>query len=81
MNNFPLDQRSRRLEELDVAELEAFIQRGRTLQARAMGRGLKAACRALLRGEEPDAARTERGTVDWERVLGLADGGGSARGA
>ncbi len=73
MNSFPLNQRTRRLEELDPAELEAFIQRGRTLQARAMGRGLKAAFRALFLDEEPAAARDAQGGVDWERVLGLAD--------
>ena len=65
-------QGPRRLEDFDVAELEAFIQRGRTLQARAMGQGLIAAFRALFLNGEP-AARTESGGVDWERLLGIAD--------
>jgi hypothetical protein len=64
----------RRLDEFDVGELEAFIQRGRTLQARAMGRGLGAVFRALFFNQEPAEARTERGDVDWERLLGLGDG-------
>ena len=74
------NQEPRRLEEIDVAELEAAIQRGRTLQARAMGRGLKALFRALFLGEEPAAARSPQGEVDWEQVLGL-DRGGPAQGA
>ncbi len=62
----------RRLEDLDVEQLEAFVQRGRALQARAMGRGLKALFTALVLGEQPVAARTEQGSLDWEQVLGLA---------
>ena len=73
-------QGPRRLEEFDVEELEAFIKRGRTLQARAMGHGLKAAFRALFFNQEP-AERTERGAVDWERLLGLRDGKRPADGA
>jgi hypothetical protein len=65
--------------ELDFDAIEAAIRRGRTLQARAMGRGLRALFRAVLFGEEPVAARTERGGVDWERLLGL-EGGGPAGG-
>ena len=64
----------RRLEDFAPGELEAFMQRGRSLQARAMEHGLRAAFRALFRNEEPKKARTERGDVDWERLLGL-DGG------
>ena len=67
-------------QELDFDEVEAAIRRGRTLQARAMGLGLRALFRVVLFGEEPDAARTERGEVDWERLLGL-EGGGPTRGA
>ena len=62
-------------EELDFDAVEAAIRRGRTLQARAMGRGLRALLRAVLFGEEPAAARTERGDLDWERLLGLESGG------
>jgi hypothetical protein len=65
-------QGPRRLEDFDVAELDAFIQRGRTLQARAMGRGLIAAFRALFLNQKP-ATRTKQGGVDWERLLGLGD--------
>jgi hypothetical protein len=68
----------RRLEEFEPGELEAFIQRGRTLQARAMGRGLRAAFRALFSREEPQSPRSERGAVDWERLFGLGDGGRAA---
>ena len=64
-------QGPRRLEDFEPGELEAFMQRGRSLQARAMGRGLRAAFRALFLDEAPPAARTERGELDWERVLGL----------
>jgi hypothetical protein len=67
-------QGPRRLEDFAPGELEAFMQRGRSLQARAMGRGLRAAFRALLLDEAPPAARTERGELDWERVLGLEGG-------
>jgi hypothetical protein len=66
-------------EELDFDAVEAAIRRGRTLQARAMGGGLRALLRAVLFGEEPAAARTERGNLDWERLLGLG-GGGAAGG-
>ncbi len=84
MLSFELDQEPRRLEDFDVEELEAFIRRGRTLQARAMGHGLKALFAALVHGEEPPAARTGQGRLDWEQVLGLAphDGhpaGGASR--
>jgi hypothetical protein len=72
MLSFELDQEVRRLEDLDVEQLEAFVQRGRTLQARAMGRGLKALFTALVLGEQPAAARTAQGSLDWEQVLGLA---------
>ena len=72
MLSFELDQEPRRLEDFDIEQLEASIRRGRTLQARAMGRGLKALFRALVHGEEPPAARTDQGRVDWEGVLGLA---------
>ena len=64
----------RRLEDFEPGELEAFMQRGRRMQARAMGHGLRAALRALFRNETPQQARTERGELDWERLLGL-DGG------
>jgi len=64
-------QGPRRLQDFAPGELEAFMQRGRSLQARAMGRGLRAAFRALFLDEAPPAARTERGELDWERVLGL----------
>jgi hypothetical protein len=67
-------QGPRRLDEFEPGELEAFIQRGRSLQARAMGHGLMAALRALFGREAPREARTERGELDWERLLGL-DGG------
>ena len=73
------NQEPGRLEELDFDDVEAAIRRGRTLQARAMGLGLRALFRAVVFGEEPDAARTERGEVDWERLLGL-EGGGPRRG-
>ncbi len=72
MLSFELNQGPRRLEDFDIEELEAFIQRGRTLQARAMGRGLKALFAALVSGRKPAAARTEQGRLDWEQVLGLA---------
>jgi hypothetical protein len=72
MLSFELEQEPRRLEDFDVEELEAFIRRGRTLQARAMGRGLKALFAALVFGEAPPVARTEQGRLDWEQVLGLA---------
>jgi hypothetical protein len=72
MLSFELDHEPRRLEDFDIEQLEAFIQRGRTLQARAMGRGLKALFRSLFFGTEPAGARTERGTLDWDKVLGLA---------
>jgi hypothetical protein len=72
MLSFELNQEPRRLEDFDIEELEAFIRRGRSLQARAMGRGLKALFRALIFGAEPQAARTEKGSLDWEQVLGLA---------
>ena len=65
---------------VEASELEAFIQRGRTLQPRAMGRGLRAAFRALFFNEEP-VDRTEHGAVDWERLLGLRDGNRPADGA
>ena len=68
----------RDLAELDFDAVEAAIKRGRTLQARAMGRGLKAMFRAVVFGEEPAAVRTERGDLDLERLLGLD---GPARGA
>jgi hypothetical protein len=71
MMQFDLNQEPRRLEEINVAELEAAIQRGRTLQARAMGLGLKALFRAVVFGEEPPAARDPQGELDWEQVLGL----------
>lgn len=64
----------RRLEDFEPGELEAFMQRGRSLQARAMGQGLMAALRALFGTEAPQAARTERGELDWERLLGLESG-------
>jgi hypothetical protein len=80
MTQLDPNQEPGRLEELDFDEVEAAIRRGRTLQARAMGLGLRALFRAVVFGEEPDAARTERGEVDWERLLGL-EGGGPARGA
>jgi hypothetical protein len=70
MLSFELDQEPRRLEDFDVEELEAFIRRGRTLQARAMGGGLKALFAALF-GERPAVARTGQGRLDWEKVLGL----------
>jgi hypothetical protein len=82
MINLDLDWSNgpRRLDDFAPGELEAFMQRGRTLQARAMGRGLRAAFRAVFLDEEPQAARTERGNVDWERLLGLdserPEGGG-----
>ncbi len=80
MLSFDLNHGPRRLEEFDVEELEAFIQRGRTLQARAMGRGLKALFAALGFGKRPPAPRTGQGRLDWEQVLGLApDDGHSAR--
>ena len=43
MINLDLDwsKGPRRLEDFAPGELEAFMQRGRTLQARAMGRGLQ----------------------------------------
>ena len=72
MLSFELDQEPRRLEDFDVEQLEAFIRRGRSLQARAMGRGLKVLFAALVSGEERPAARTEKGGLDWEQVLGLA---------
>ena len=71
MMQLDLNQEPRRLEEIDVAELEAAIQRGRILQARAMGFGLKALFRALVFGEEPRAARDLQGELDWDRMLGL----------
>ncbi len=71
MLSFELNQGPRRLEDFDIEELEAFIQRGRTLQARAMGRGLKALFAALVSGKKPAAARTAQGRLDWEKVLGL----------
>jgi hypothetical protein len=76
MMNLDLDwsKGPRRLEDFSPGELEAFMQRGRTLQARAMGWGLRAAIRALFLDEEPTGARTERGEVDWERLLGLDTG-------
>ena len=64
----------RRLEDFAPGELEAFMQRGRRLQARAMGHGLRAALRALFRNDGPAKSRTERDELDWERLLGL-DGG------
>ena len=67
-------QGSRRLEDFEPGELEAFMQRGRSLQARAMGHGLMAAVRALFGNQARQQARTERGELDWERLLGL-DGG------
>ena len=76
------NQEPGRLEELDFDAVEAAIQRGRTLQARAVGRGLRALFRAVVLGEKPAAARTERGDLDWEKLLGLApEGAGPARGA
>jgi hypothetical protein len=63
-------QGHRRLEDFAPGELEAFMQRGRSLQARAMGQGLLAALRALFGTEPSQPARTERGELDWERVLG-----------
>ena len=81
MLSFEMNQEPRRLEDLDLEALEAFIQRGRTLQARAMGRGLKTLFSALIFGKKP-AARTDQGRLDWERVLGLGqDDRGSVRGA
>ncbi len=71
MLSFELNQGPRRLEDFDIEELEAFIQRGRTLQARAMGRGLKAFFSALVSGRKPAATRTEKGRLDWDEVLGL----------
>jgi hypothetical protein len=71
MLSFELDQEPRRLEDLDIEALEASIRRGRTLQARAMGHGLKALFAALVFGQEV-AARNEQGRLDWEEVLGLA---------
>ena len=76
-----LSKGPRRLEEFGPGELEAFMQRGRSLQARAMGRGLKAAFRALFSNAEPAGARDERGDVDWERLLGLREGERPAGGA
>jgi hypothetical protein len=75
MTQLDPNQEPRDIAELDFDEVEAAIRRGRTLQARAMGRGLRALFRVVLFGEEPDAVRTERGEVDWERLLGLEDGG------
>jgi hypothetical protein len=72
MLSFELDQEPRRLEDFDFEQLEASIRRGRSLQARAMGRGLKALFAALIPGEEPPAARTEKGGLDWEKILGLS---------
>ena len=80
MTQLDPNQEPRDIAEFDFDEVEAAIRRGRTLQARAMGRGLRALFRVVLFGEEPDAVRTERGEVDWERLLGLEDGG-STRGA
>jgi hypothetical protein len=80
MTQLDPNQEPRDIAELDFDEVEAAIRRGRTLQARAMGRGLRALFRAVVFGEEPDAARTERGDLDWERVLGL-ECGGPAQGA
>jgi hypothetical protein len=73
------NQEPRRLEELDFDAVEAAMQRGRTLQARAMGRGLRALFRAIVFGEEPAAARTDRGDLDWEQLLGLAPEGARPR--
>jgi len=72
MLSFELDQEPRRLEDFDLEQLETFIRRGRSLQARAMGRGLKALFAALVFGPARPAARTEKGNLDWEKVLGLA---------
>ena len=72
MLRFELNRGPRRIEDFDIEELEAFIQRGRTLQARAMGRGLKALFAGLLPGRKPAVARTEKGGLDWDEVLGLA---------
>jgi hypothetical protein len=80
MTQLDPNQEPRDIAELDFDEVEAAIRRGRTLQARAMGRGLRALFRAVVFGEEPEAARTERGDLDWERLLGL-EGGGPAQGA
>jgi hypothetical protein len=80
MTQLDPNQEPQGLEEFDFDAIEAAMWRGRTLQARAMGRGLRALFRAVLFGEEPAAARTERGEVDWERLLGL-EGGGPAGGA
>jgi hypothetical protein len=71
MLRFELNQGPRRIEDFDIEELEAFIQRGRTLQARAMGRGLKALFAALVYGKKPAAAPTKKGGLDWDEVLGL----------
>ena len=82
MTQLDPNQEPRDIAELDFDEVEAAIRRGRTLQARAMGRGLRALFRVVLFGEEPDAVRTERGEVDWERLLGLApEGAGPTQGA
>ncbi len=75
MLSFELEQEPRRLEDFDIEELEAFIRRGRSLQARAMGQGLKALFAALIFGEQSPAARTEKGSLDWEQVLGLTPQG------
>ena len=80
MTQLDPNQEPRDIAALDFDEVEAAIRRGRTLQARAMGRGLRTLFRAVVFGEEPDAARTERGDLDWERVLGL-ECGGPAQGA
>ncbi len=72
MLNFELDQEPRRLEDLDIEELEASIRRGRRLQARAIGHGLKALFAALAGGEARAAARPGQGRRDWDEVLGLA---------
>ena len=74
MFSFELNQGPRRLEDFDVEELEAFIQRGRTLQARAMGRGLKALFRGAGFGKRPPAPRTGQGRLDWERGAGPGPG-------
>jgi hypothetical protein len=79
INHPDLTRGPRRLEEFDPGELEAFMQRGRTLQARAMGRGLTAAFRALFGNRKLQESRTGRG-VDWERLLGLGDSGRPADG-
>ena len=80
MLSFKLNQGPRRIEDFDIEELEAFIQRGRTLQARAMGRGLKALFAALVPGRKPAAARTKKGGLDWDEVLGLASQDGHPAG-